>query len=47
MAEHIPALPEQMIERAHMIIKPEYEKTCTSRVMVNMPGQVFVAIKKA
>ncbi|UKS30300.1 hypothetical protein LOZ80_15715 [Paenibacillus sp. HWE-109] len=48
MAEHIPALPEQMIVRAHfMIMTAEYEKTCASRVHVSIPGQVFDAIKKA
>ncbi|GGI43380.1 hypothetical protein GCM10008018_01780 [Paenibacillus marchantiophytorum] len=48
MAEHIPALPEQMIVRARfMIMTAEYEKTCVSRVNVSTPGQVFGAIKKA
>lgn len=47
MAEHIPALPEQRIERARTMNKPEYEKACASRVSVCTPGQVFDAIKKA
>ncbi|SDM89756.1 hypothetical protein SAMN04487897_101412 [Paenibacillus sp. yr247] len=47
MAEHITALPEQLIDRALMLTKPKYEKTCASRVTAQPPGQVFDAIKKA
>lgn len=47
MAEHITALPEQLIERALMMTTVEYEKTFACRVSVKSPGQVFDAIKKA
>lgn len=45
MAEHITALPEQLIERAPMMTTVEYEKTFACRVSVKPPGQVFDAIK--
>ncbi|WP_187274350.1 hypothetical protein [Paenibacillus sp. N3.4] len=47
MAEHFTVLTEQLLDGAHLINKPEYEKTCADRADSEPFGQVFDAIKKA